>query len=79
MVQTSIHLGIFRRLAESASPLSIKMIAAPVGADPALLGRILRYLAAVRFIAEIGEGLFTANEVTRSFADPRVEGGLQYT
>ncbi|RYP49870.1 hypothetical protein DL768_004486 [Monosporascus sp. mg162] len=79
MVQTAINLGIFRRLAENIEPLSVKILAAPMRADPALMARILRYLAAVRFIVEAGEGQFAANDVTRAFADPRVEGGLQYT
>jgi hypothetical protein len=52
MVKTGCDLGIFKALAESEEPLNIEQLAKPSGADPVLLGRILRYLAATRYITE---------------------------
>ena len=79
MVQTAIKLNLFRRFTESSVPLSTKMLSTSLKVEPDLMARILRYLASVRFISEVGEGQYEANHHTHSFVDPRVEGGLQYT
>ncbi|KAK8006929.1 hypothetical protein PG989_000919 [Apiospora arundinis] len=79
MVQIAIKLDLFRRFTNSTVPLSSKMLSTSLKVDSDLMSRILRYLASVRFISEVGEGQYEANHHTHSFVDPRVEGGLQYT
>ncbi|KAB5566225.1 O-methyltransferase [Coniochaeta sp. 2T2.1] len=79
IVKAALDMGIFKRLAESPSPLSVKILAASSGADPLLLGRLLRYLASIRMIVETSEDHFGPNNVTTSFSDPRIEGALNYT
>ncbi|KAK8117738.1 uncharacterized protein PG998_006019 [Apiospora kogelbergensis] len=58
MVQTAIKLNLFRRFTESSVPLSTKMLSTSLKVEPDLMARILRYLASVRFISEVGEGQF---------------------
>ncbi|KAK4111488.1 hypothetical protein N656DRAFT_799320 [Canariomyces notabilis] len=79
VVKSALDLGLFKRLASSPTSLSVNDLASPSGADPQLLGRLLRYLASIRMIRETGRDRFTANHATVAFTDPRVEGALNYT
>lgn len=74
-----LNLGIFKKLSESTNPLSLDMLADPNVVDPLLLGRLMRYLASIRMVKETDKDHFAANNTTRVFSDPRVEGGLKYT
>jgi hypothetical protein len=78
-VKAALDLGIFRRLSASEKPMSLKILAKETGADSLLLGRLLRYLAAIRMLTETGRDEFAANNSTRAFSDPRVEGAMNYT
>lgn len=79
MIKSALDLGLFKRLSDSPEPISVKMLAAPSGADPLLLRRLLRYLASRRFITETSLDHYTANHASRAFSDPRVEGAMNYT
>jgi DNA-binding IclR family transcriptional regulator len=78
MIKAGCDIGLFKMLVASPTPLTTAEIAKATNADPALLGRILRYLAATRFIAETGKDQFGANLSTQSLADPAIEGSLNY-
>lgn len=78
VVKSAFDLNIFKRLSESATPLSVDELSAPTNSDPLLIGRLLRYLASIRMIVETGKDLFTANNASRAFSDGRVEGALKY-
>ncbi|KAK5991367.1 Flavin-dependent halogenase aclH [Cladobotryum mycophilum] len=77
MIKVGFQLGIFKALGNGPSPLSIEQLCEPTGADPRLVRRILRYLAANRFIKEVGKGVFAANKTTQYLADPRMEGSME--
>lgn len=79
VVKVGCDLGLFKALAATNSSISIEDFAVQHGADPLLLERLFRYLASVRMIAETGKGQYTANQTTRTLADPSIEGGLNYT
>lgn len=78
MVKAASDIGLFKMLVASQTPLTIAEIAEATKAEPLFLGRVLRYLAATRFITETGKDQFGANLSTESLADPAIEGSLNY-
>jgi demethylsterigmatocystin 6-O-methyltransferase len=78
MIKAGCDIGLFKMLAASQNPWSLTEIAEAVNAEPAFLGRILRYLAATRFITETGKDQFGANLTTQTLTDPAIEGSLYY-
>ncbi|PWI72142.1 O-methyltransferase [Purpureocillium lilacinum] len=78
MVKAACDIGLFKTLVASETPLTLEELAYTTKAEPAFLGRVLRYLAATRFIAETGKDQFGANLTTQSLADPAIEGSLNY-
>jgi demethylsterigmatocystin 6-O-methyltransferase len=78
-VRASCNLGIFKALAASDTPLSVEKLGEASGADPVLLGRIMRYLASVRRVTETSKDHFTGNSATKTLADPGIEGSISYT
>ena len=78
LVKVGIDLGIFQALASSSTPLCSKRLAKPAMADPALVGRILRYMAANNLIQETGPDHYIASRATHAFADPRIAGPMRF-
>lgn len=78
MVKAGCDLGIFKALAESEKPLSVEKLAEPSGAEPLLLGRIVRYLASIRLVTETGRDQFHYNNATKALADPSIQGAINY-
>ena len=78
MVKAGCEIGLFKTLVASQNPLTTAEIAKTIGAEPAFLTRILRYLAATRFIKETGKDEFGPNASTQALADPAIEGSLSY-
>lgn len=78
MVKAATDIGLFKLLVASQTPLTLEEIAKATKAEPAFLGRVLRYLAATRFISETGKDQFGPNMTTQSLADPAIEGSLNY-
>ena len=79
MVKVGCDLVVFKTLSESKKPLSVKELAEPSDADPVLLSRILKYLAANRMISETTQDHFHHTGATKALADPRIEGAINYT
>ncbi|KAI5864895.1 S-adenosyl-L-methionine-dependent methyltransferase [Durotheca rogersii] len=77
--QVACDLKIFVRLAEAKHPLSSAFLAAPSGAEPVFLSRILRFLASNDIIQEAGEDEYVANGVTRTLARPGFQAGISHT
>ncbi|KAF7536990.1 hypothetical protein G7054_g4069 [Neopestalotiopsis clavispora] len=71
-------LNLFQILAESEQPLSAEELATKTGAATLLLSRILRYLASVGQIHEVGPNSFAANTQTKTLADPGYRGGIYH-
>ncbi|KAL8336460.1 hypothetical protein RB601_000326 [Gaeumannomyces tritici] len=80
LVKLAGDLGIFESLAAAAAgqPLSAAQLAAPSGAEPELVGRVARYLAANRFVAEVGPDAYAARRATRALADARIAAPLRF-
>ncbi|MCJ1381158.1 hypothetical protein MMC17_004267 [Xylographa soralifera] len=78
VVRAGCDLGFFTTLAASEKPLSVEQLGQPSGADPLLVGRLLRYLAAIRMIAESSKDHFSANQATKTLANPSIEGSVYY-
>ncbi|KAI4285844.1 MAG: hypothetical protein L6R35_004568 [Caloplaca aegaea] len=76
LLQIGINLDLFNILHRSNQPLTTQELAEKVSADPALLQRILRFLAAIPAIKEVGPGLFTANNLTKTLTIPGLAAGV---
>jgi len=75
-VRIGADLKVFISLSQK-SPQTTAALAAIVGGDIQLIGRILRYLASVNMIDEVAKDNFAANTVTRRLAEPDSEGGIR--
>lgn len=78
LIKVGIDLGIFQALAASSTPLCSSRLAKPTMADPTLVSRILRYLAANRLIQETGHDHYVASRATHALADPRIAGPMRF-
>ncbi len=78
MTKVGLDLGVFELLSKADSPLSVDDIAKASGGDPAMLGRILRYLSSHSVIEETSVDHFTANNVTRNLTDPAAHGAVNF-
>lgn len=76
VLQIGINLDLFNILHRSSQPLTTQELAEKVSADPALLQRILRFLAAIPAIKEVGPGRFTANNLTKTLTIPGLAAGV---
>ncbi|MCJ1240011.1 hypothetical protein MMC14_008011 [Varicellaria rhodocarpa] len=70
-IRIGVDLGIFRMLAESDTLLGPVQLADRIGADPVLLERVLRALASIGAISEVGEGSYISNKTSETFAIPQ--------
>ncbi|KAF7595501.1 hypothetical protein BBP40_005837 [Aspergillus hancockii] len=66
-------LRVFQLLSSSDSPHHLDKLAKITGADPHLLGRVMRYLSSMKMIRQLGPDTFTANNVTRALSSPKGE------
>ncbi|CAG8979375.1 hypothetical protein HYALB_00002501 [Hymenoscyphus albidus] len=78
VARIAAYLDIFTILAQSEGALKVGDIAVKTGADPLLLDRILRHLAATYTINEVGESTFAANDATKLLASPVGWGNLMF-
>lgn len=76
LIKVGYQLGVFKALAASPTPLTVEQLGEPTKADTRLVRRMLRYLAANRFISEVDKDQFSASKMTYCLADPRLEGGV---
>ena len=73
-----VHLNIFEQLLQASGSIQSKDVAAKTGAEEALVYRILRFLAAHRFIDEVDVDQFKANKTTKAFTIPKASAGLDF-
>lgn len=69
-------MGIFKKLAESKTPVGLKELAALSGADEVLLARIMRGLTSIDAVDEAGVESYIPNKVTYAFTTVKGESGL---
>ncbi|KAF9886976.1 hypothetical protein FE257_010717 [Aspergillus nanangensis] len=78
-IYTAISLGLFPMLSrEGDSPKTVSQLGAWSGADPVLLGRILRHLAAMGTIEETGPDEYQHTNLSRSLATDKYGSGFSW-
>lgn len=76
LIKVGYQLGVFKTLSDSDTPVTVQQLSEATKADARLVSRVLRYLAANRFINEADKGQFSASKMTHTLADARLEGGV---
>lgn len=72
-------LKLFEILSQKeGSTVSTKQLAETTNADQVLLGRILRYLASVGMVEEVGEDEWTATNITKTLSVPGLKAGIYH-
>jgi hypothetical protein len=64
IVQVGTDLGLWRRLAKEGTALSASKLAAELGAEKALLVRLLRYAATQWMVEQVGPEMYQATNIT---------------
>ncbi|KAM5467371.1 putative demethylsterigmatocystin 6-O-methyltransferase [Microsporum audouinii] len=77
-IRIGFDLGIFKLLSGAERPLGVEEVAQKCGAEPQLMSRILRYLAAIDIVDEVSANQYTANNITRNLTEKSVEAGLSH-
>ncbi|KAK2074208.1 hypothetical protein P8C59_008431 [Phyllachora maydis] len=73
---TGVDLGLFARLAaDQGKPKRVEALAAQVGAEPALLQRLMRHMAAMGYVAETGEDEYRPTNFSRALSHPSIGDG----
>ena len=68
LMRIAIDLNVFKLLVEKIEPMSTKELAEVTGADRALLGRILRCLAATNVLEEVDAETYVPTKIGETFA-----------
>lgn len=70
-----MEFDLFSHLVQKGGPVSVEELAKPIQADPALLGRLLRHVAAMGYIKEVGEDAYEATNFTKAMTIPIIGDG----
>ncbi|PSN59189.1 methyltransferase [Corynespora cassiicola Philippines] len=76
-IRIGCDMQVFTTLTTADKPMKLQDIANVNGASERLLGRVLRYLASINTIEEVGQDTFEANHITRTLSQPGIEGGIR--
>ena len=71
MLRVGLDLGIYELIANSTGPVTAAQVAEKTKADLVLTERIMRNLAAITHVDEVGASVYRANKVTKAFASPK--------
>ncbi|MCJ1332210.1 hypothetical protein MMC10_008902 [Thelotrema lepadinum] len=77
-VRTAINLKLFNHLADSQTPLDLPKLSDLTKANPVLLGRLCRCLAAHAMIKETALDEYAATNITRALATPGNQGCIKH-
>ncbi|KAI9882288.1 MAG: hypothetical protein M1823_005966 [Watsoniomyces obsoletus] len=72
----AVDLNLFELVSKAPEGWTVNALAKEVKADPAFLGRLLRYMASVGMLEEAGEDHFKATQTTHVFSKPGARGGI---
>ncbi|KAL9088464.1 MAG: hypothetical protein Q9165_006188 [Trypethelium subeluteriae] len=76
-LRVAVDIGLLDHLLEGGgSPRDSTELATLCRADPVLLNRLLKHLAAMQVIGETPEGLYYPNNLTRALTKPENNGGI---
>ncbi|KAF4633855.1 hypothetical protein G7Y89_g4256 [Cudoniella acicularis] len=78
IIRTALDLKLFNILTDNNDTIQLDALASKTGADPILLGRILRMLSSLGIVKETGENCFGANQITRNLSIPEIQAGVYH-
>lgn len=76
LLKIGADLGIFQKLVDSKTPMTLQELVAASGADEVLLARIMRGLTSIDAVDEAGVEVYVPNKVTRAFTTIKGTSGL---
>ncbi|UNI20306.1 hypothetical protein JDV02_006406 [Purpureocillium takamizusanense] len=76
-VRVAVDLGLLKKLSDE--PQNSEQLAAGTVADPVLVARIFKHLAATGIVREVGRDSYVSTRFSRSMNDPDIRVALQYT
>lgn len=74
-----LELDLYRQLAECEGSVTTQELSGKTGAEPQLLKRVMRYLAAIGSVDEASRGRFSANNVTKNLSKDLVVAGMRHS
>ncbi|KAL6715883.1 hypothetical protein ACLMJK_006844 [Lecanora helva] len=79
VVRIANTLEIFDLMLKHNDKMSGKEIASAVNANHVLITRLLRYLAAIGTIEEVGVDMYSPSNITRNLTIPNLKAGMNHT
>lgn len=77
VVRLAVELGLPELLVKNGKS-SVEELASEKKADPALVLRILRTLAAMDFVDQVDDEMYAPNRITEYLAVPRIGAGIRH-
>ncbi|KAG5659889.1 hypothetical protein KAF25_003411 [Fusarium avenaceum] len=74
-IRVGVDTGLFKVLVESQEPLTCSYLGEKLGADPDLLGRILRLLASAGLVKQTGLHTFSGEKITQELVGQALGSG----
>lgn len=75
----ALDLKLFDTLAaDHGRPKSVAELAAPSGASPKLVNRVLRHLTATKMLNQTGDKEYASNRITKYLEHPKYREGICY-
>ncbi|KAL8818105.1 MAG: hypothetical protein Q9191_008014, partial [Dirinaria sp. TL-2023a] len=78
-VRFAVDLDLFETLKEADQPLSAGQLAKSSDADPALIARTMKHLAAMKIVSEDGGNGYTSTATSDALTLPEYRDGIIYT
>ena len=76
--RVAVDLDLFALVAESDKPISPEELATKSAAEPELVARLVRLLAALGFFHDAGEELYSATPITKAAATSTLQSGYRF-
>ncbi|RDL35183.1 uncharacterized protein BP5553_07114 [Venustampulla echinocandica] len=76
-VRAAYDLDVYKALTTTKETMSIQELTGRNGANPDLLGRLMRHQASLGMIEETGRDQFAANNITRNLSIPEIQSGIR--
>lgn len=78
-LRMTVDLGIFEMLKASDQSLKVEGIAAQTEADPALIARMMKHMAAMHVVEEVGQDAYRGTPLSDALTEPANRDGIKYT
>ncbi|TGO38262.1 hypothetical protein BHYA_0078g00140 [Botrytis hyacinthi] len=78
ITRTAVDLKLLNILGDSDGPQRLQDLAVRTGADPALLGRILRMLSSLGMTKETGDDQFASSPTSKNLSIAEIQAGLYH-